>query len=52
MSNDHSYDTERVPFMQQLPDNPFLLLFIGITVPAVSYVIWGIIEVISIPLAR
>lgn len=46
-----SKENERIPFMQQLLDNPFLLLFIGITVPAVSYIIWGIMEVISIPLA-
>lgn len=42
---------EPIPFMQQVLDNPFLLLFIGITVPAVSYVIWGIMEITSIPIA-
>jgi len=38
--------------MQRLLDNPFLLLFLGVTVPAVFYVIWGIMEVISIPVAN
>ena len=42
---------ERIPFMQQILDNPFLLLFLGITVPTVFYVIWGIMEVASIPIA-
>ena len=42
---------ERIPFMQQLLDNPFLLLFIGVAVPTVLYVIWGVIEVTSIPIA-
>jgi hypothetical protein len=28
---------ERIPFMQQVLDSPFLLLFIGITVPTVFY---------------
>ena len=43
---------ERIPFMQQILDDPFLLLFIGIAVPAVFYVIWGVMEVISIPIAQ
>jgi hypothetical protein len=43
---------ERVPFMQRVLDNPFLLLFLGVTVPAVLYLIWGIMEVANIPIAR
>ena len=43
---------ERVPFMQRLLDNPFLLLFLGVTMPAVFYVIWGVMEIIQIPIAR
>ena len=42
---------ERVPAMQRILDNPFLLLFLGVTVPAVLYVIWGVMEIISIPIA-
>lgn len=49
---EHKSDEEKIPFMQQVLDNPFLLLFIGITVPAVSYIIWGIMEVVTIPLAH
>jgi len=41
----------RVPTMQRILDNPFLLLFIGVVVPTVFYVIWGIMEIITIPLA-
>jgi hypothetical protein len=41
----------RVPIMQRIIDNPFLLLFIGVVVPTVFYVIWGIMEIITIPLA-
>ena len=47
-----SGDTERIPVMQQILDNPFLLLFLGITVPTVFYVIWGIMEIISIPIGQ
>lgn len=43
---------ERVPVMQRIIDNPFLLLFIGVVVPAVFYIIWGIMEIVSIPIAR
>lgn len=42
---------EKVPAMQQLLDNPFLLLFIGITVPTALYIVWGVMEVASIPIA-
>jgi len=43
---------EHVPAMQRLLDNPFLLLFLGVTVPTVFYVIWGIMEVAQIPIAK
>ena len=42
----------RVPFMQRVLDNPFLLLFLGVVVPTVFYLIWGILEVAQIPIAR
>lgn len=41
-----------VPLMQQVLDNPFILLFIGILVPTMTYIIWGIMELISIPIAQ
>ena len=43
---------ERVPFMQQVLDNPFLLLFLGITVPTVLYLVWGVMEIASVPVAN
>ena len=43
---------ERIPFMQRVLDNPFLLLFLGVTVPTVFYVIWGVMEIVQIPIAR
>ena len=43
---------ERVPFMQRVLDNPFLLLFLGVTVPAVSYLLWGLMEISQIPVAK
>lgn len=43
---------ERVPFMQRVLDNPFLLLFLGVVVPAVFYLMWGVMEVANIPIAK
>lgn len=43
---------ERVPAMQRVLDNPFLLLFIGVVVPTVFYMVWGIMEIIHIPIAK
>ena len=42
----------RIPVMQKIMDNPFLLLFIGVVVPTVFYIIWGIMEIVTIPLAK
>jgi hypothetical protein len=42
---------EQIPVMQRVLDNPFLLLFLGITVPTVFYIIWGVMEIITIPIA-
>jgi hypothetical protein len=39
----------RIPLMQQLLDNPFLLLFLGVLVPMVVYTLWGVIDILTIP---
>jgi len=44
-------EEERLPVMQRLLDNPFLLLFLGVTIPTVLYVIWGVMEIVSIPIS-
>jgi hypothetical protein len=41
----------RIPMFQRVLDNPFILLFVGVVVPAVFYIIWGIMEIVTIPLA-
>ncbi len=43
---------EPIPLMQKLLDNPFLLLFIGVMVPMVVYSLWGVIEILTVPLAK
>ena len=43
---------ERIPLMQRVLDNPFLLLFLGVTIPTVLYILWGVMEIASVPLAK
>lgn len=43
---------EPVPAMQQVLDNPFLLLFLGVVVPTVFYLVWGVMEIVSLPIAK
>lgn len=50
-NNESHPDDEQIPVMQRVLDNPFLLLVLGIAVPAVFYIIWGIIEITQIPIA-
>ena len=45
-------DDEPVPAMQQILDNPFLLLFVGIAMPTVLYIVWGVMEIVGIPVAK
>ena len=45
-------ENEKIPVMQQILDNPFLLLFLGVTIPTVFYVVWGVMEIVSIPIAK
>ena len=49
---DEEGDDTKIPLMQQLLDNPFLLLFIGVMVPMVVYILWGVIDILTIPLAK
>jgi hypothetical protein len=43
---------EPVPMMQQLLDNPFLLLFLGVMIPMVLYTVWGVFDILTVPLAK
>jgi hypothetical protein len=43
--------SEKIPTMQRILDNPFILLFIGVVFPTIFYIIWGIVEIVNIPIA-
>ena len=49
---DDEVPEEPVPAMQLLLDNPFLLLFIGIAMPTVLYIVWGVMEIVGIPVGK
>lgn len=52
MSDQDPANAEKVPLMQQLLDNPFLLLFLGVLIPMVVYTLWGVIDILTIPVAK
>ncbi len=43
---------DRIPVMQRVLDSPFLLLFLGVTIPTVFYVLWAVMEIAQIPIAK
>lgn len=45
-------DQEPIPFMQQLLDNPFLLLFLGVMLPMLVYTLWGVVDILTLPIAK
>ncbi|HEU5339148.1 MAG TPA: hypothetical protein VFU39_07675 [Sulfuricaulis sp.] len=50
--NTDSGQDEKVPAMQRVLDNPFLLLFLGVVFPTVFYILWGIMEIVTLPIAK
>ena len=48
----HDDPNEPVPWVQQLLDNPFLLLFIGVFVPMMVYTVWGVVDILTLPMAK
>ncbi|HXF45945.1 MAG TPA: hypothetical protein VNK91_07485 [Burkholderiaceae bacterium] len=50
-STDTPGSEEPVPAIQLMLDNPFLLLFLGIAVPTVLYIVWGVMEIVGIPIS-
>ena len=49
MSDQDPADSGQVPMMQKLLDNPFLLLFIGVASPSLLYLVWGLMEIVTLP---
>jgi hypothetical protein len=47
-----SEDAEPIPLMQRILDNPLLLLLLGVAIPTLLYTLWGVMEIVFIPLAK
>ena len=41
-----------MPWQQVLLDDVFLLLLLGVAVPFLLYIVWGLIELANLPVAR
>jgi len=52
MSEPTSKNNFKPTVLQRVLDDNSLLLFLCITVPTVFYLLWGIMEVLSIPLQK
>ena len=52
MSEQEPEENGSPPLMQRVLDNPFILLFLGVAIPSVFYLVWGIMEIVSVPVAQ
>jgi hypothetical protein len=43
-------DDRPIPRWQYFMDSTFLLLFLGVAVPFIFYTVWGIMELVNVPL--
>lgn len=43
---------ERIPWIQYLLDDVFLLLLLGTCVPLLMYIVWGLMELSNVPVMR
>jgi hypothetical protein len=43
---------EPIPIMQRILEDASLLLVFGLVVPTVFYILWGVMEVVTIPLGK
>jgi hypothetical protein len=50
--NKHDDENDPIPLMQKLLDNPFLLLFLGVLVPMLLYNLWGVVDILTVPMAK
>ena len=49
MENIPPKEQEKIPFFQMIMDDFMLLLFLGVTIYAIFYLIWGIMELSNLP---
>lgn len=50
--DDRQPEQERPPWPQILMDDMFLLLALGLIVPTLLYIMWGLMDLASVPVFR
>ena len=49
MENNQPTENEKVPFGKMIMDDFMLLLFLGVTIYAIFYLLWGVMELSNLP---
>lgn len=49
MENNQPDEQEKVPFFKMVMDDFMLLLFLGVTIYAIFYLLWGVMELSNLP---
>ena len=49
MENNLQTENEKVPFGKMIMDDFMLLLFLGVTIYAIFYLLWGVMELSNLP---
>lgn len=49
---EHDDPNEPMPWLQQLLESPFVLLFLGVMIPMIVYNLWGVIDIMLIPAGK
>ena len=49
MENDQQPEIKKVPFYRMIMDDFMLLLFLGVTIYAIFYLLWGVMELSNFP---
>ncbi len=49
MENDQQPEIRKAPFARMIMDDFMLLLFLGVTIYAIFYLLWGVMELSNLP---
>ncbi len=49
MENDLHDESKKTPFSKMIMDDFMLLLFLGVTIYAIFYLLWGVMELSNLP---
>lgn len=49
MENNEQQEKGKIPFSRMIMDDFMLLLFLGVTIYAIFYLLWGVMELANLP---